>query len=227
MSAQHGAIRGLSWFVVSANADTEIRTGWRLQVRPIVSTEGEIMNRDEFLRTLREALAGEVAPNIIEENVRYYDAYITDEVRKGRREEDVIEELGGARVIARTIMDVAAAGGDAGAEDPYGEAAQESAYQGRGGSYGRGSSYGGGSSYGDGSYGNGGRTPEDPFGFDRRSHRSFHVFNLDKWYWRLLFWLVIFFILFLVLNLVVGLASLLWPFLLVGLVVCLITSPRR
>ena len=150
------------------------------------------MNRDEFLRTLREALAGEVAPNIIEENVRYYDAYITDEVRKGRREEDVIEELGGARVIARTIMDVAAAGGDAGAEDPYGEAAQESAYQ-----------------------------------FDRRSHRSFHVFNLDKWYWRLLFWLVIFFILFLVLNLVVGLASLLWPFLLVGLVVWLITSPRR
>ena len=203
------------------------------------------MNRDEFLRTLREALAGEVAPNIIEENVRYYDAYITDEVRKGRREEDVIEELGGARVIARTIMDVAAAGGDAGAEDPYGEAAQESAYQGRGGSYRRSSSYGGGSSYGDsssygdgssygsgspygdGSYGNGGRTPEDPFGFDRRSHRSFHVFNLDKWYWRLLFWLVIFFILFLVLNLVVGLASLLWPFLLVGLVVWLITSPRR
>ena len=38
---------------------------------------------------------------------------------------------------------------------------------------------------------------------------------------------MIFFILFLVLNLVVGLASLLWPFLLVGLVVWLITSPRR
>ena len=56
------------------------------------------MNRDEFLRTLREALAGEVAPNIIEENVRYYDAYITDEVRKGRREEDVIEELGGVDI---------------------------------------------------------------------------------------------------------------------------------
>ena len=197
------------------------------------------MNRDEFLRTLREALAGEVAPNIIEENVRYYDAYITDEVRKGRREEDVIEELGGARVIARTIMDVAAAGGDAGAEDPYGEAAQESAYQGRGGSYGRGSSYGGGSSYGDGSsygsgspygdgsYGNGGRTPEDPFGFDRRSHRSFHVFNLDKWYWRLLFWLVIFF------NPVPGSESgggAGIPAVAVsagGLVVWLITSPRR
>ena len=71
------------------------------------------MNRDEFLRTLREALSGEIPPNIIEENIRYYDAYIADEVRKGRTEEEVIEELGGARVIAKTIIDVAAAGGDA------------------------------------------------------------------------------------------------------------------
>ena len=62
------------------------------------------MNRDEFLRTLREALSGEIPPNIIEENIRYYDAYIADEVRKGRTEEEVIEELGGARVIAKTIM---------------------------------------------------------------------------------------------------------------------------
>ena len=76
------------------------------------------MNRDEFLRTLREALSGEISPNIIEENIRYYDAYIADEVRKGRTEEEVIEELGGARVIAKTIIDVAAAGGDAGTGDP-------------------------------------------------------------------------------------------------------------
>lgn len=212
------------------------------------------MNRDEFLRTLREALAGEVSPNIIEENIRYYDAYITDEVQKGRSEEAVIEELGGPRVTARTIIDVAAAGGDAGAEDPYGEAAQESAYRsgnGSGASYrdGSGTSYGNGSgtSYGNGSgspygndsgspygsnsgspYGNaGGRGSYDPFGFGRQEHRSFHVFNLDKWYWKLLFWLVIFFILFLVVNLVMGLAYLLWPFLLVGLIVWLITSARR
>ncbi|HJC48631.1 MAG TPA: DUF1700 domain-containing protein [Candidatus Lachnoclostridium pullistercoris] len=204
------------------------------------------MNRDEFLRTLREALAGEVSPNIIEENIRYYDAYITDEVQKGRSEEAVIEELGGPRVIARTIIDVAAAGGDAGAEDPYGEAAQESAYRsgnGSGASYrnGSGTSYGNGSGspygndsgspYGSNSgspYGNaGGRGSYDPFGFGRQEHRSFHVFNLDKWYWKLLLWLVIFFILFLVVNLVMGLAYLLWPFLLVGLIVWLITSARR
>ena len=107
------------------------------------------MNRDEFLRTLREALSGEIPPNIIEENIRYYDAYIADEVRKGRTEEEVIEELGGARVIAKTIIDVAAAGGDAGTGDPYGDAWQESAYG--GGGSGRQSSsgwYGSGSSGG-------------------------------------------------------------------------------
>lgn len=174
------------------------------------------MNREEFLRTLREALSGEVPPDIIEENVRYYDAYITDEVNRGRSEQEVIEELGGARVIARTIIDVAAAGGDAGAQDPYGEAYQESAY--RSGS--------GDSPYGNGS---GGENPckETPFGSEHREHRSFRVYNLDKWYWKLLFWVVIFLILFIVFNLAVGLASLLWPFLVIGLVIWLVRGLRR
>lgn len=169
------------------------------------------MNRDEFLRTLREALSGEIPPNIIEENIRYYDAYIADEVRKGRTEEEVIEELGGARVIAKTIIDVAAAGGDAGTGDPYGDAWQESAYGG-GGSGGAG---------GDGF---------DPFGFGSREEqrrRGIHIYNLDKWYWRLLLWVVILLILFVFMYLVMGLATLLWPFIVVALVIWLVRSMTR
>ena len=129
------------------------------------------MNRDEFLRTLREALSGEIPPNIIEENIRYYDAYIADEVRKGRTEEEVIEELGGARVIAKTIIDLAAAGGDAGTGDPYGDAWQESAYG--GGGSGRQSSSGGYGSGSAGGYGSGGAGGDgfDPFGFGSREEQ--------------------------------------------------------
>lgn len=175
------------------------------------------MDRDEFLRTLREALSGEVAPNIIEENIRYYDAYIVDEVRKGRSEREVIEELGGARVIAKTIIDVAAAGGDAGTGDPYGDAYRESAYN-SGNGYGGETPYGG-DPYGGTENGNGSRGPEPP--------RGFHVYNLDKWYWKLLFWVIIFAVLMLVMSLVMGLATLLWPILVIGLVVWMIRGLRR
>ena len=197
------------------------------------------MNRDEFLRTLREALSGEIPPNIIEENIRYYDAYIADEVRKGRTEEEVIEELGGARVIAKTIIDVAAAGGDAGTGDPYGDAWQESAYGGGGsgrqsssGGYGSGSAGG----YSSGGYGSGGaggdsgRGGFDPFGFGSREEkrrRGIHIYNLDKWYWRLLLWVVILLILFVFMYLVMGLATLLWPFIVVALVIWLVRSMTR
>ena len=175
------------------------------------------MDRDEFLRTLREALSGEVAPNIIEENIRYYDAYIVDEVRKGRSEREVIEELGGARVIAKTIIDVAAAGGEAGTGDPYGDAYRGSAYNSRNG-YGGENPYGG-DPYGGAENGNGSRGPEPP--------RGFHVYNLDKWYWKLLFWVIIFAVLMLVMSLVMGLATLLWPILVIGLVIWMIRGLRR
>ena len=35
------------------------------------------MNKEEFLRRLRQALAGDVPPSVIEENIRYYDSYIS------------------------------------------------------------------------------------------------------------------------------------------------------
>ena len=38
------------------------------------------MDRAEFLRELEEALAGEVSPATAAENLRYYDAYIAEEM---------------------------------------------------------------------------------------------------------------------------------------------------
>lgn len=61
------------------------------------------MRKDEFIKLLRQALAGVVPTSVIEENTRYYDGYITEEVRKGASEEDVIAEIGDPRLIAKTI----------------------------------------------------------------------------------------------------------------------------
>ena len=39
------------------------------------------MRKEEFLQTLRRALTGDVPPGVVEENIRYYDGYISEEVR--------------------------------------------------------------------------------------------------------------------------------------------------
>lgn len=63
------------------------------------------MNKDEFIEKLGQALAGEVPQSVIQENIRYYDNYISGEARNGSREEDVIAAIGDPRLIARTIID--------------------------------------------------------------------------------------------------------------------------
>lgn len=92
------------------------------------------MNRQEFLDGLYRALAGEVSEEKRQSDIRYYRDYIAEEVSKGRSEEDVLAELGDPRLIARTIVDAAAAGEERrgysysdgnNAEYAYREAAQE------------------------------------------------------------------------------------------------------
>ena len=63
------------------------------------------MRKTEFLQELREALDGEVSVSVIQSNISYYDQYISQEAAKGRREEEVIEEIGSPRLIAKTIID--------------------------------------------------------------------------------------------------------------------------
>lgn len=63
------------------------------------------MTRHEFMRLLRESLTGEIPDSAIEENMRFYNRYVDDEMNKGRREADIFAELGDPRLIARTIME--------------------------------------------------------------------------------------------------------------------------
>ena len=42
------------------------------------------MNRLEFLQGLKAELEGRVPHSIIQENLRYYDSYISDEAAKGQ-----------------------------------------------------------------------------------------------------------------------------------------------
>lgn len=65
------------------------------------------MTRAEFLQGLKTELEGRVPYSVIQENIRYYDSYISDEVNKGADEAEVIESLGGPNIIARTIVDAA------------------------------------------------------------------------------------------------------------------------
>ena len=63
------------------------------------------MSRTEFLEKLREALDQNVSPHVVRENVEYYGRYINEEMRKGRSEQEILEELGDPWVIAKTIID--------------------------------------------------------------------------------------------------------------------------
>ena len=63
------------------------------------------MSRTEFLHALQGRLAETLPREKVEENVRYYDSYIIEEMRKGKTEEEVIKELGDPLLIAKTIMD--------------------------------------------------------------------------------------------------------------------------
>jgi uncharacterized membrane protein len=62
-----------------------------------------LMNCEEFLREYREVLEGKVSEQDISDNVNYYRSYINGEVRKGKREEDVIRSLGDPRLLAKTL----------------------------------------------------------------------------------------------------------------------------
>lgn len=77
------------------------------------------MNKQEFIDRLRAALNGRVSPNLVIENVNYYEDYINMEMRKGRTEAEVLQSLGDPRLIARTIIETN--GGDTQAEQQNAE----------------------------------------------------------------------------------------------------------
>ena len=67
------------------------------------------MSKQDLLSTLKRSLKGKVSEQELSENLAYYEEYIGQETASGRSEEEVLEELGDPRILAKTI--VATAGG--------------------------------------------------------------------------------------------------------------------
>ena len=78
------------------------------------------MNRYEFIERLRAALSGKATQSSINDNIRYYEEYLDTEIRKGRSEQEVLQELGDPRLLAKTIVEAnKQAGRNAGSGEVY------------------------------------------------------------------------------------------------------------
>ena len=77
------------------------------------------MTRRQFMEELRSSLEGMVSQSVIQENLNYYENYINEQIRNGKNEQDVLNELGNPRLIAKSIID--AKGEDDGYEESYGQ----------------------------------------------------------------------------------------------------------
>lgn len=143
------------------------------------------MNKEEYLRGLEEALAGEVPASVIRENMNYYNSYLSQEMAKGRTVDEIAEEIGEPRIVARTIIDSCEASGAAYGTD--------------------GDGYG---TYEEGSY----DTSYDRNPFGGNSSPQIHYFDLNKWYWKLLLILILLTVGSIVFSIVGGIFALLIRF---------------
>ena len=77
------------------------------------------MTKQEFLEELRQILSNEVSAEAVMDAYGYYSNYIDEQVKNGKSEQQVIEELGKPALIARSI--VAAQTGERVADEEYTE----------------------------------------------------------------------------------------------------------
>lgn len=61
------------------------------------------MDKREYVSCIERALVGKINPAELRDIVQYYRDYIDMEIRKGKSEQQVLEELGDPRLLAKTI----------------------------------------------------------------------------------------------------------------------------
>ena len=122
------------------------------------------MTKNEFLEGLRKALGNDLDRETVQENVAYYDGYISVQVNIGRTEEEVTAELGDPWVIAQTIIDA--------------EEAKRGTGRNAGSSYTTANS-----GFSDPVYGDGGDyTREDYYDQNQGYQTHVHTFGFDSWW---------------------------------------------
>lgn len=149
------------------------------------------MSKREFLQKLKEYLSYELPESYVDSNVRYYSDYIDNEVKNGRKRDEVLEDLGDPQLIARTIIDAAKAGSDgipntADDRDFSGEIYGQGGSSSKAPGFGQGQDAGGYDSaingtYGSSGYGDSGRFDgadgDDAQGNDSRDNAGPHIFT--------------------------------------------------
>ncbi len=162
------------------------------------------MTKNEFLEGLRKALGNDLDRATVQDNVNYYNGYISDEVSKGRTEEEVTAELGDPWVIAQTVIDAEEAKRGIGKDGGSAYTAANSGYQ-------------------DPVYGDGGDYTREDYANQGQNYQThIHTFGFDTWWKKLLLVLGIVGIIVLVVAVVGGIISLLAPILIPLVIIMLI-----
>lgn len=154
------------------------------------------MTREEFLSQLRLTLQGKVSGDKVQENINYYNDYIIEEIRKGKREADVLEMLGDPGLLAKTII----AADDAGRhpQDTVYDADSGMAYSTKGGRDSKGASFG---------YSGGGKM---------------HMLQINNWWQKLLLILAVVMVIFLIVTVVTGVVRIFAPIVVPVIVIMLV-----
>lgn len=64
------------------------------------------MTRREFINTLNDELKNSLDNDNLKKQLDYYDNYISTEIQNGKKESEVLADLGDPRLIAKTIKQV-------------------------------------------------------------------------------------------------------------------------
>lgn len=63
------------------------------------------MDKYEFITNLQRHLTGKVSTQKLQEITAYYSDYIDSEIRRGKSEKEVLDQLGDPRLLAKTIVE--------------------------------------------------------------------------------------------------------------------------
>ena len=160
------------------------------------------MEKQEFLDNLRKKLSGNLSSYDVEDNIRYYDDYISGVVQQGKTEEQVIEEIGSPLLVAKTIIDT------------YGVSGGRSSKQNENPAYKN--EYSGEEEAGPQGF----QANYDEKGWDIRYGKM----KVNTWYWKLLAIVVVVVVLVIILSIIGSIVSFILPVVLPVIIILIVIS---